>query len=169
VEDPGDQDQTADQLGAAQRNQQRHRDPVAAAEQVRRPGHHRLQEGDGIGGHQLVGDGAIDVGGMAMPAPLGGEDVQPRRQRVDVGREGACVGASGVQQHQRLALAVVVVPGAHLAKLHIPWHGRSRPFDNGAAAAAGDRRGLMPGPIGDQEGILPTRSDSGARPAGSGR
>jgi hypothetical protein len=62
VEDAGAEDQLADEVGSLQRGQQRHGCPVAVAQQGGQAADDLLEEGDGVLGHELVGDGAFDVG-----------------------------------------------------------------------------------------------------------
>jgi hypothetical protein len=122
VEDPGGQHQPAYQVRTPQRGQQRHRRPVAVTDQVRRPADDLLEEGDRVLRHLLVGDRAVDVGGAAVAAPVGPEHPEALHQAGEVDRKGAGVGAPGMQQHQRLPAAVLLVVGAHLAELHVAGH-----------------------------------------------
>src|SRR5947209_2316954 len=71
VEYPGGEDETAHQVGAAKRDGQRKDGAVAAAEQVHGPADDRVDEGDRVLGHELKGDGPVDVGRVPM-APLFG-------------------------------------------------------------------------------------------------
>jgi hypothetical protein len=69
------------ELWTLDRHQHCDKRPVAVADQVRWLADHGLQEGDGVVGHELVGDRALDVGGVAMATPLGGVEVEVFGQR----------------------------------------------------------------------------------------
>src|SRR6266487_1669855 len=59
---------------------------------------------------------------IATTAPLRQEDVEPVGQRVEVLLEEPRVDQPAVQQHERLTLAALVIPGAHAGKLDITCH-----------------------------------------------
>ena len=125
VEDPGGEHEPADQVGTGQRGQQRHRRPVAVADQVGRPADNLLDVGDRVLGHLLVGDRAVDVGGPAVATAIGPEDLEVSGEAGDDDLEDARVGAPGMQEHQRWPVAVLLVVGAHLAELHVAAHSLS--------------------------------------------
>jgi hypothetical protein len=122
VEDAAYQHHSSGEVGATERDEQRHGRAGAAPEEVRRAADHVLEERDRVLRHQLVGDRALDVGRAPVAAPLRGEDVEARGQRLEVRCPGPSVGAARVQQHKRLALAGFVVPGAYLSELYVAGH-----------------------------------------------
>jgi hypothetical protein len=95
---------------------------------VRRCADDPLEECDRVLRHQLVGDWALDIRGPPVATPLRREHVEVRGQRVEVRGPRPGVGPAGVEQHQRLALAVLVIPGTHLAKLHVACHRGNSPL-----------------------------------------
>jgi hypothetical protein len=119
VEDAGDENDPASQVGAAQREEQADDRAVTAAEQMCRPADHLLQERDRVQCHRLKRDRTRDIRRAAVPAPLGRVHVEAGSERTDVRSERARIdtGPSGVKQHQRLAVAVLLIPGAHVAEL----------------------------------------------------
>jgi hypothetical protein len=48
--------------------------------------------------------------------------VEARGERVEIGRPCPRIGPAGVKQHERLARAVLVVPGANVAKIYVAGH-----------------------------------------------
>jgi site-specific recombinase XerC len=122
VEDAGAEDKLADEVGSLQRGQQRHRCPVAVAQQGGRAADDLLEEGDRVLGHERIGDGALDVGGAPVTAPVGPEDVEVLGELGHIVLEGPRVRQSGVQEHQRLARAVLLVVGVHVAELCVVGH-----------------------------------------------
>jgi hypothetical protein len=109
----------SNELGTLQRGQQRNRRAVAVADEIRRPTHDLLEEGDRVLRHLLVGDRAVDIRRAPVPAPVRPVDAEALRQRRDVPLEHAGVGQSRMQEHQRRARAVLLVVGAHVAELNI--------------------------------------------------
>jgi hypothetical protein len=125
VEDRRGEHQPADQVGTFQGGQQRHRRPVAVADQVGRPPDDLFEEGDGFGAHLVVGDRPGDVGGAAVAAPVGPVHPEPVGEAGEVALEGARVGPAGMQQHQRRPAPVLLVPGSDRPELHVPAHSAS--------------------------------------------
>jgi hypothetical protein len=122
VEDTGAEDQPADQVGSLQRGQQRHGRPVAVAQQVGRAADDLLEEGDRVLRHELIGDGAFEVGGAPVPAPVGSENVKMLGELGHVLLEGPRVRQSGVQEHERLPHTILLVIGVHVAELYVVGH-----------------------------------------------
>ncbi len=102
VEHPGGEHQPADQIGPLERD----RRSVAVAEQVRGPTDDLVEEGDGVLGHQVVGDRPGHVGGAAVTAAVRPEDPEVRGEAGQVVLPGARVGHPGMQPHRRVAAAV---------------------------------------------------------------
>jgi hypothetical protein len=71
VEDPGDAGQPVHQVGSLPRGEEGDDSAIAAANEPRRPADDLLEEPDGVVGHQLVAERAVDIGGMAVAASLG--------------------------------------------------------------------------------------------------
>lgn len=71
-----------------------------------------LQVGDGVGGHDLIGQRPLNVAGMPVPAPL--RHVHPktrRHQRRRLRHPPGRPGERPVQEHNRWSLASHFVPG----------------------------------------------------------
>ncbi len=113
VEDAGAEHQRAHEVGALERREQRDRRAIAVAEQVRGAADDLLEEGDRVVGHPGVADRALDVGGAAVAAAVGAEHAEVLGEPRDVAVERARVGQPGVQEHERVARAVVVVVELH--------------------------------------------------------
>ena len=122
MKDAGGQDQAADEVGAPQRRHQRHDRAVAGADEVGGPADDPLDEGDRVRGHQLVGDRPVDVGGAPVAAALGREDAKARHELVEVRPQGARVDPAGMQQHERLPVAMLVVPGVDTVQVNVLGH-----------------------------------------------
>jgi hypothetical protein len=99
MEHSGPEDQPADEIGAFERGDQRHRRAVAVADEVR--GFDLFEEGDGVLGHQLVGDRPVDVGRATVPPAVGPVHPEMGGEPGHVGLEGPRVGEAGVQEHHR--------------------------------------------------------------------
>lgn len=54
-----------------------------------------------------------------MAAPLGQEDPEPVGERAEVPRETAGIGKPAVRQHDRIAVAALVVPGADAVEVDV--------------------------------------------------
>jgi hypothetical protein len=77
---------------------------------------------------------ALDVRGATVAALVDREDVEPVRQRADVVLEEAGVGQAAVQEHERLARSLLVIPGPHAPKVDVASHITSRGRASGSAA-----------------------------------
>jgi hypothetical protein len=89
---------------------------------VSRPADHPVDEGERVLRHQVIGDRPRYIRGAPVAAALRGEDVEVSGQRVEVRCPGPRVGAARVQQRERLAVAVLVVPGAYVSELYVAGH-----------------------------------------------
>ena len=81
-----------------------------------------LRELDGVADHEVVGDSPLDVCGSPMSAPLGRKHAKAHAQRVDVRGPGARVRAAGVKEDERVAGAVLGVPGVDLTESDPMFH-----------------------------------------------
>jgi hypothetical protein len=124
VKDARGHHQPTHEIGAQQGRPQRHRRPVAVADEERRAAHHLLEERDGVPRHQLVGNRTPDVGRTTVAAAIGPEHSEVLGQAGQVRFEHPGVGAAGVQQHHRLTLSVLLVVRVHIAELGVTGHRR---------------------------------------------
>jgi hypothetical protein len=88
VEDAGDEHQATHQIGALQRNEQRHNGSVTAADQMSVPADDGSQERDRVLYHQVERDRAGHVRRVAVGASLGCVDAETLCKRVQVRSEG---------------------------------------------------------------------------------
>jgi hypothetical protein len=122
MEHAADQDHPKGEVGAAKCDVQRHARTGAPADEVRRPTHHCLEEGDRVLCHQLISNRPLHIRGPPVAAPLRREQAKARGQCLEGRHPGPRVGPSRMQQHERVAVAVLVIPGTNPAKLHVTRH-----------------------------------------------
>jgi hypothetical protein len=88
-------------------------------EQVGRAAADLLEEGDRVPRHEPVGDRAVDIGRAPVPAPVRPEDAEVLGELGHARLEGPRVREPRMQEHERVALAILLVVGAHLAELYV--------------------------------------------------
>jgi hypothetical protein len=165
MEHAADQDHPKGEVGAAKCDVQRHARTGAPADEVRRPTHHCLEEGDRVLCHQLISNRPLHIRGPPVAAPLRREQAKARGQCLEGRHPGPRVGPSRMQQHERVAVAVLVIPGTNPAKLHVIRHcGHSSLkvlkgclFDRPAAADSSRRR--EPGATGRAANLSDQRTE----------
>ena len=123
VKDAADQDHAAGEVGSAQCDQQRDVRAGAVPHELCRAADDLLEKRDRVLAHQLVGDRARDIWRAPLATPLRRVDVEVGRERGEIWRPCPRSSSAGVQQHKRLAVAMLVIPGADLAKLNVATHG----------------------------------------------
>src|SRR4029453_4402486 len=100
VERPGDADQLPHQVGTPDGGEQGDHRPVADPQEPGRATHDPLEEGDGVVGHQVEAGGTVDVGRVAVAAPLRGVDVEVAGEHLDGGRQGPGVDEPRVEDDE---------------------------------------------------------------------
>jgi hypothetical protein len=114
--------QATDQVGPLLRDQEADRSADRVADQVDWLVDDSLDERDRVVGHLRKGDRAADVGCSALTAPVEAVRAKGGGEAVEVAVVGARVGAAGVQQHERFAVAVDVPPGVDVGELGVGGH-----------------------------------------------
>ena len=114
-----DQHEPVHELGALERDVDRHRGAVAEADEVRARDAESVHERDRVLRHVHVGDRPLDVGGPAMAAPLRHVDAEALRERRRQTVERLDGAQPAVQQDEGIADALHLVVGVHLACLNV--------------------------------------------------
>lgn len=117
-----DTGETFDEVGSSQGNHQCDYGAVTAPDESCGATDHRLDEGYGVGRHVLERHRPVDVGGVAVPATLRGEDTELPGQSVDVGSQCPRIHPAWMQKHHRLAVALFAVPGVDQSQLYTFVH-----------------------------------------------
>ncbi len=124
MEHASDADQALYKVRAPQRYVEPNDGTVAIPDQRSSAADDLPDEVDGVFRHEGVGNRPFDVGRVTVTAPLRRERPETLRECRDALREGTRIDAdsSWMEQHERLAVAALVIPGAHPLKFYVCWH-----------------------------------------------